>query len=154
MNVYLPFPLNEEHSISSVVPPDLLHATALTTPLVVIFFVFFVNNDIHIHFTEGASPKDGPSAGLAITTAILSHIKNQKISDEISMTGEISLKGDILKVGGIKEKSIACFRNKIKTLYIPEDNKNDIEWLEKDLKESIEFITVNNYEDLFKKIFS
>ena len=69
---------------------------------------FFVNNDIHIHFTEGASPKDGPSAGLAITTAILSHIKNQKISDEISMTGEISLKGDILKVGGIKEKSIAC----------------------------------------------
>ena len=115
---------------------------------------FFVNNDIHIHFTEGASPKDGPSAGLAITTAILSHIKNQKISDEISMTGEISLKGDILKVGGIKEKSIACFRNKIKTLYIPEDNKNDIEWLEKDLKESIEFITVNNYEDLFKKIFS
>ena len=115
---------------------------------------FFVNNDIHIHFTEGASPKDGPSAGLAITTAILSHIKNQKISDEISMTGEISLKGDILKVGGIKEKSIACFRNKIKTLYIPEDNKNDIEWLEKDLKESIEFIPVNNYEDLFKKIFS
>ena len=115
---------------------------------------FFVNNDIHIHFTEGASPKDGPSAGLAITTAILSHIKNQKISDKISMTGEISLKGDILKVGGIKEKSIACFRNKIKTLYIPEDNKNDIEWLEKDLKESIEFITVNNYEDLFKKIFS
>lgn len=115
---------------------------------------FFLNNDIHIHFTEGASPKDGPSAGLAITTAILSHIKNQKISDEISMTGEISLKGDILKVGGIKEKSIACFRNKIKTLYIPEDNKNDIEWLEKDLKESIEFITVNNYEDLFKKIFS
>ena len=115
---------------------------------------FFVNNDIHIHFTEGASPKDGPSAGLAITTAILSHIKNQKISDEISMTGEISLKGDILKVGGIKEKSIACFRNKIKTLYIPEDNKNDIEWLEKDLKESIEFITVNHYEDLFKKIFS
>ena len=115
---------------------------------------FFVNNDIHIHFTEGASPKDGPSAGLAITTAILSHIKNQKISDKISMTGEISLKGDILKVGGIKEKSIACFRNKIKTLYIPEDNKNDIEWLEKDLKESIEFIPVNNYEDLFKKIFS
>ena len=115
---------------------------------------FFVNNDIHIHFTEGASPKDGPSAGVAITTAILSHIKNQKISDEISMTGEISLKGDILKVGGIKEKSIACFRNKIKTLYIPEDNKNDIEWLEKDLKESIEFIPINNYEDLFKKIFS
>lgn len=115
---------------------------------------FFVNNDIHIHFTEGSSPKDGPSAGVAITTAILSHIKNQKISDEISMTGEISLKGDILKVGGIKEKSIACFRNKIKTLYIPEDNKNDIEWLEKDLKESIEFIPINNYEDIFKKIFS
>lgn len=114
---------------------------------------FFMTHDIHIHFTEGSSPKDGPSAGLAITTAILSHIKNQKISDEISMTGEITLKGDILKVGGIKEKSIACFRNKIKTLYIPEDNKNDIEWLEKDLKEMIEFVYINNYEELYKKIF-
>lgn len=114
---------------------------------------FFMTHDIHIHFTEGSSPKDGPSAGIAITTAILSHIKNQKISDEISMTGEITLKGDILKVGGIKEKSIACFRNKIKTLYIPEDNKNDINWLEKDLKNSIEFVTINNYEELFKKIF-
>ena len=114
---------------------------------------FFMTHDIHIHFTEGSSPKDGPSVGIAITTAILSHIKNQKISDEISMTGEITLKGDILKVGGIKEKSIACFRNKIKTLYIPEDNKNDINWLEKDLKETIEFVTINNYEELFKKIF-
>lgn len=114
---------------------------------------FFMTHDIHIHFTEGSNPKDGPSAGIAITTAILSHIKNQKISDEISMTGEITLKGDILKVGGIKEKSIACFRNKIKTLYIPVDNKNDINWLEKDLKEKIEFIPINNYEELFKKIF-
>lgn len=114
---------------------------------------FFMTHDIHIHFTEGSNPKDGPSAGIAITTAILSHIKNQKISDEISMTGEITLKGDILKVGGIKEKSIACFRNKIKTLYIPTDNKNDINWLEKDLKEKIEFIPINNYEELFKKIF-
>lgn len=114
---------------------------------------FFMTHDIHIHFTEGSNPKDGPSAGIAITTAILSHIKNQKISDEISMTGEITLKGDILKVGGIKEKSIACFRNKIKTLYIPEDNKNDINWLEKDLRETIEFVTINNYEELFKKIF-
>ena len=114
---------------------------------------FFMTHDIHIHFTEGSSPKDGPSAGIAITTAILSHIKNQKVSDEISMTGEITLKGDILKVGGIKEKSIACFRNKIKTLYIPEDNKNDINWLEKDLKETIEFVPINNYEELFKKIF-
>ena len=115
---------------------------------------YFMNHDIHIHFTEGASPKDGPSAGISITTAIISHIKNQKISDEISMTGEITLKGDILKVGGIKEKSIACFRNKIKTLYIPVDNKNDIEWLEKDLKDSIEFIPINNYLDLYKKIFN
>ena len=114
---------------------------------------FFMTHDIHIHFTEGSSPKDGPSAGVSITTAILSHIKNQRVSDEISMTGEITLKGDILKVGGIKEKSIACFRNKIKTLYIPEDNKNDINWLEKDLKNSIEFVTISNYEELFKKIF-
>ena len=114
---------------------------------------FFLNNDLHIHFTENASFKDGPSAGVAITTAILSLLKDRVISSEISMSGEITLKGDVLKVGGIKEKAIACTRNKIKTFYIPEDNANDVMWLSKDLSSNIEFQTISNYKDLYKKIF-
>ena len=114
---------------------------------------FFLKNDLHIHFTENAQFKDGPSAGIAITTAILSLLKNKVIDSNISMSGEITLKGDILKVGGIKEKSIACVKNNIKTLFIPEDNKNDIKWLTEDLTSNIEFISVNNYKEIYKKIF-
>ena len=114
---------------------------------------FFECNDLHIHFTENASFKDGPSAGVAITTAILSLLKNKVISDEITFTGEISLKGDILKVGGIKEKAIACNRNVIKTFYIPQDNSEDVMWLSEDLTNNINFETISNYKDLYKKIF-
>lgn len=115
---------------------------------------FFLNNDFHINFTEGAINKDGPSAGISIVTAILSHIKGVIISDKISLTGEITLNGDILKIGGIKEKTIACKRQNIEKLFIPKDNLNDIEWLEKDLKNDIEFIPVSNYLEIYEKIFS
>ncbi len=114
---------------------------------------FFKENDIHIHFTESSISKDGPSAGCAIITAILSLIKNKVISENISMTGEVSLKGDILKVGGLKEKITAAKRNKINTIYIPEDNKSDIEWMSKDLKNSINIILVSNYEDIYNDLF-
>ena len=115
---------------------------------------FFLNNDFHINFTEGAINKDGPSAGISIVTAILSHIKGVIISDKISLTGEITLNGDILKIGGLKEKTIACKRQNIEKLFIPKDNLNDIEWLEKDLKNDIEFIPVSNYLEIYEKIFS
>lgn len=115
---------------------------------------FFLNNDFHINFTEGAINKDGPSAGISIVTAILSHIKGVIISDKISLTGEITLNGDILKIGGLKEKTIACKRQNIEKLFIPKDNLNDIEWLEKDLKNNIEFVTVSNYLEIYEKIFS
>lgn len=115
---------------------------------------FFLNNDFHINFTEGAINKDGPSAGISIVTAILSHIKGVIISDKISLTGEITLNGDILKIGGLKEKTIACKRQNIERLFIPKDNLNDIEWLEKDLKSDIEFIPVSNYLEIYEKIFS
>ena len=114
---------------------------------------FFLKNDLHIHFTENAQFKDGPSAGIAITTAILSLLKNKVIDSNISMSGEITSEREILKVGGIKEKSIACVKNNIKTLFIPEDNKNDIKWLTEDLTSNIEFISVNNYKEIYKKIF-
>ncbi len=115
---------------------------------------FFLNNDFHINFTEGAINKDGPSAGISIVTAILSHIKGVIISDKISLTGEITLNGDILKIGGLKEKTIACKRQNIEKLFIPKDNLNDIEWLEKDLKNNIEFVLVSNYLEIYEKIFS
>ena len=70
------------------------------------------------------------------------------------MTGEITLKGDVLKVGGIKEKAIAAKRNNIKKMYIPKDNLNDIEWLDDDIKSSIEFVGVSNYLEIYKEIFS
>ena len=114
----------------------------------------FDDIDLHIHFTDAGISKDGPSAGCAITTVILSLLKGQKISDNISMTGEISLKGDILKVGGIKEKAIAAKRNGINTLFIPKHNIKDIEKLESDLVNSIKFIPVSNFEEIYKEIFS
>ena len=114
---------------------------------------FFLENDIHIHFTEGGVAKDGPSAGSAITTAILSLIKNKIISNEISMTGEITLKGDILKVGGVKEKSIAAKRFGINKLFLPYENISDVEWLESDLKNNINFIPVKSYFDIYNQLF-
>lgn len=114
----------------------------------------FLNNDFHIHFTESSVQKDGPSAGIAITTAILSLLKNEVISDELTMTGEITLKGEVLKVGGIKEKTIASSRNKIHKIFLPEENIYDTTWLENDLKNEVEFIGVKNYIEIYKKIFS
>lgn len=114
---------------------------------------FFLTHDIHIHFTQNATSKDGPSAGIAITTAILSLLKNKIIDSSISMSGEISLKGDILIVGGIKDKSVAARKSKINKLFIPKDNLKDVEWLEKDLKNNINFIPVSNYKDIYDHIF-
>lgn len=114
----------------------------------------FVENDIHIHFTDSAVSKDGPSAGIAIITAILSLINNKKIKNDITMSGEITLKGDVLKIGGIKEKAIAAKRNNIKKMFIPKDNLDDIEWLDDDIKNSIKFIGVSNYQEIYKEIFS
>ena len=114
----------------------------------------FTSNDFHIHFTEAGISKDGPSAGSAIITIILSLIKDRIIPNNISMSGEISLKGEILKVGGIKEKAIAAKRNNINVMYIPIENMKDVEWLEPELKDNIKFIGVKNYKEIYKEIFS
>ena len=114
---------------------------------------FFLKNDLHVHFTQSSVSKDGPSAGIAITTAILSYIKNKVIDSNISMSGEITLKGDILEIGGIKEKSIAAKRNNITKFFIPKDNMNDVNYLEKDLKENINYICVSNYKEIYDYIF-
>ena len=111
-----------------------------------------IENDIHIHVPEGAIRKDGPSAGVVITTSIISALTETKIPDTISMTGEITLKGDILRVGGIKEKVISAKRFGIKKIFLPKDNEQDIEKLDKTIKRGIKFIYVSNYETLYEKL--
>ena len=109
-------------------------------------------NDIHIHVPEGAVKKDGPSAGIALTTALISSLTNSKVDSSIAMTGEITLCGNILKIGGLKEKSIGALRNGIKTILIPKGNINDIEKLPEQVKENIKFIPVSDYKEALEKM--
>lgn len=113
----------------------------------------FKKKTIHINFRETAVPKEGPSAGTLIVTVLLSYFKKIKIPENISMTGEITLNGDVLPIGGLKEKSLAAIRNDIDTLYIPFDNKNDMTSLEEEIKEKIKFKTIKNYEQIYKDLF-
>lgn len=114
---------------------------------------YFTKKDIHIHFLEGATPKDGPSAGIGIVTSLISLFTKKKINKDIAMTGEISLKGEILKVGGLKEKLIGAYNGGIKKVIIPESNLADIEELDTRIKEKIEIITVNSYQDVYNLLF-
>lgn len=113
----------------------------------------FKTKNYHIHFEEGAISKDGPSAGITITTAIISLIKNIKIKSSISMTGEITLRGKILPIGGIKEKLIAAISNNIKEVYLPIENKSDVLKLDNYIKDNIKIIYVNDYEEIYNKLF-
>ena len=113
----------------------------------------FKNKTYHINFRETAVPKEGPSAGSLIVTALLSYIKNKNINSNISMTGEITLNGDILPIGGLKEKSLAAIRNGIDTIFIPKENEKDALELDEDIKCKIKFIPVKNYKEIYKYIF-
>ena len=106
-----------------------------------------IDSDIHIHVPEGAVKKDGPSAGIALTTALISALTNSKVDSAIAMTGEITLRGDILKIGGLKEKSIGALRSGIKTILIPKGNINDLEKLPDEVKDNINFIPVSTYSE-------
>lgn len=112
-------------------------------------YKIFKENDIHIHVPEGAVKKDGPSAGIAITTAIISTLINARVDEHLAMTGEITLRGKILKIGGLKEKSIGALRNGINKIIIPRDNFKDLEKLPKEVTENIKFIPVDNYMEAF-----
>jgi len=113
----------------------------------------FKNKTFHINFRETAIPKDGPSAGSLIVTAILSYLKKESVKSTISMTGEITLNGDVLPIGGLKEKSLAAIRNNIKTIYIPFENAKEKDELDKEILDKINFICVKNYKEIFKNIF-
>ncbi len=112
----------------------------------------FIKNDIHIHIPDGSVPKDGPSAGIAITTAIISSLSNRVVDSSLAYTGEITLRGNILAIGGLKEKSIGALRSGIKTIYIPEDNTKDLEEIPNEIKERINYVSFNNYMELFKNL--
>lgn len=110
-------------------------------------------NDVHVHVPEGAIPKDGPSAGIAITTAIISALSNRKVDRTIAMTGEITLRGNVLPIGGLKEKSIGAYRAGIKTIIIPKKNLVDLEEVPAEIKDNIKYIPVTNYKEVAKIVY-
>lgn len=110
-------------------------------------------NDIHIHIPEGAVNKDGPSAGVTITTALISLLTNKKVNKNISMTGEITLQGRVLAIGGLKEKVIGAHRANVKKIFIPKENEKDLDEILDDVKKEIKFIFVNNYKEIYKELF-
>lgn len=112
----------------------------------------FNKYDFHLHVPEGATPKDGPSAGIAITASLLSSMTGKKINKDVAMTGEISLTGKVMPIGGLKEKLLAALRGNIKTVVIPEGNKKDLFELPDNIKESLNIVPVNNLEDALKII--
>lgn len=111
------------------------------------------NNDIHVHLPEGATPKDGPSAGITLTTALISVLTNKPVSHQVGMTGELTLRGQVLPIGGLKEKAIGAHRSGLKKVIIPKENKRDLDEIPKEIKDELEFILVNEYKDVYNIIY-
>lgn len=104
---------------------------------------FYKNNDIHIHATESAVPKDGPSAGVTITTALISALTGRAVRRDIAMTGEVSIRGRVLPIGGLKEKAMAAHRGGVKTVFIPQENVPDIDEVDERVREGVQFVPVS-----------
>lgn len=115
---------------------------------------FYKNTDIHIHFPEGAVPKDGPSAGITITTAVVSALTGIPVRADIAMTGEVTLTGNVLPIGGLKEKTMAAYRNGIKTVLIPEENISDLKEIDDAVKENVDFISVSKADEVLSLALS
>lgn len=112
------------------------------------------DDDIHINALHAGIPKDGPSAGITLVTAILSSFLNKKIDNKIGMTGEITLNGNILGIGGLREKSIAAYNSGIKKIFIPKENESDISEIPKEVLDSLEIVFVSNYSEIFNNLFN
>ena len=110
----------------------------------------FSTTDIHVHVPEGATPKDGPSAGITMATAILSAFTNRPVKANVAMTGELTLRGKVLAIGGLKEKALAAFRVGVDTVIVPKANEQDVNELPDEVKNKIKFITVSSADEVFK----
>ena len=119
------------------------------------FTQIFDKIDIHVHVPEGAIPKDGPSAGVAITCAIISALSKKPVSGDIAMTGEVTLRGNALPIGGLREKSLAAMRSGIKKIIIPDGNKHNVSELPlpKEITEKLKIVYMKNVDDAVKVIF-
>jgi ATP-dependent Lon protease len=109
---------------------------------------FYKDKDIHVHFPEGAVPKDGPSAGIAITTAMVSALTGIPVCRGIAMTGEVTLRGRVLAIGGLKEKTMAAMRSGITTVFIPADNVKDLEEIDQTVRSALRFVPVEQVDQV------
>jgi ATP-dependent Lon protease len=109
---------------------------------------FFDRNDIHLHIPAGASPKDGPSAGVTMTTALVSLISGRKVKPHLGMTGEITLRGQVLPIGGVKEKVLAAHRNGLRTIILPKRNQLDLEDVPDEIKNDMKFVFVETMDEV------
>src|SRR5690606_23933970 len=107
-------------------------------------------NDIHIHVPEGAVPKDGPSAGITIATALVSALTGRPVRKEVGMTGEITLRGRVLPIGGLKEKSLSAHRAGLTTVIIPEENEKDLDDIPESVRNDLTFIPVNHLDQVLE----
>ena len=112
---------------------------------------FYKNRDIHIHVPDGATPKDGPSAGVTIATSLVSALTGKKVRSDVAMTGEITLRGRVLPIGGLKEKSMAAYRAGIKTVIIPYENVSDLDDVDSKVKEKITFKPVKTVDQVWNE---
>ena len=115
---------------------------------------YFEKHDFHIHIPEGAVPKDGPSAGITMATALLSAITEKPVKASVAMTGEITLRGRVLPIGGLKEKILAAKNAGIKTVLVPKKNEKDIEEISAEIKRGIEIVFVENMEQVIAQAFA
>ena len=109
---------------------------------------FYNTKDVHVHFPEGAVPKDGPSAGIAITTAIVSALTGIPVRRNVAMTGEVTLRGRVLAIGGLREKTMAALRNRISTVIIPADNEKDLQDIDQTVRVALNFIPVKQVDEV------
>jgi ATP-dependent Lon protease len=112
----------------------------------------FKDFDVHVHSPDGATPKDGPSAGVTFTTSLISALRKIPVSEKIGMTGEITLRGKILPIGGLREKSISAYRSGLEAIYIPKENLRDVDTLPKEITKNLKIIPVANFDELYKKL--